>query len=94
MPTVVYAKKPGPKLLVIPAESRAAVFVERNILIHPGNRCCLVHFNNGAIPSDAIQQIPTTENAFINRRIITELLQQLRSLCQKNEKRCLNFDDK
>ena len=86
-------KKPGPKLVVIPTESRTAVFVERNVLIPPGNRCCPVHFDNGAISSDAIQQIPTTENAFINRTTITELLQQLRSLCQKNEKQCLNFDD-
>ena len=54
-------KKPGPKLVVIPTESRTAVFVERNILIPPGNRCCPVHFDNGAILSDAIQQIPTTE---------------------------------
>ena len=69
-------KKPGPKLVVIPTESRTAVFVERNVLIPPGNRCCPVHFDNGAISSDAIQQIPTTENAFINRTTITLVMSE------------------
>ena len=65
-------KKPSPKLVVIPTESRTAVFVEKDIPIPPGNRCCPVQFDNEAISSNAIQQIPTAENAFINKTKITE----------------------
>lgn len=86
-------KKPGPKLVVVAAESRTAVFVEKNILIPPGNRCCPAHLHDGMFTSDAVKQLQTTENSFVNRTTITDLLQQMRLLCQRNEKQCLDFDD-
>lgn len=43
--------------------------------------------------SDAVKQLQTTENSFVNRTTITDLLQQMRLLCQRNEKQCLDFDD-
>lgn len=71
-------KKPGPKLVVVAAESRTAVFVEKNILIPPGNRCCPAHLHDGMFTSDAVKQLQTTENSFVNRTTITDLLQQMR----------------
>lgn len=86
-------KKPVPKLVVVAAESRTAVFVEKNILIPPGNRCCPVPLHDGMFTSNAVKQLQTTENSFVNRTTITDLLQQMRLLCQRNEKQCLDFDD-
>lgn len=36
----IVCKKPGPKLVVISAECRTAVFIQHNVLIPSGNRCC------------------------------------------------------
>ena len=55
-------KKPGPKLVIIPTESRTAVFVERNFLIPHENSCCPVHFDNGAISSDAFSSSELKKN--------------------------------
>ena len=93
MLTAVFAKKPGPKLVVVSNENRTAVFVEKNVLIPPGNRCCPAHLRDGVFTRDAVKHLPTTENVFLNRTTITELLQNMRTLCQRNEKRCLDFDD-
>ena len=51
--------KPGPKLVVVPTESRTNVFVDKNIPIPPGNRCCPVHLDNdsGMFTWDAVQQL-------------------------------------
>jgi hypothetical protein len=78
---------------VVPPEYRTAVFVEHNILIPPGNRCCPVHLRDGNFTGDDIRHLPTTEQAFINRATILNLLQQMRILCHKNDKSHLDFDD-
>lgn len=56
--------------MVVAAESRTAVFVEKNILIPPGNRCCPAHLHDGMFTSDAVKQLQTTENSFVNRTTI------------------------
>ncbi|XP_055997806.1 uncharacterized protein LOC125683246 [Ostrea edulis] len=89
----ILCKKPVPKLVVVSPECRTAVFVEHNILIPSGNRCCPVHLKDGRFTNDAIHQLPTTEQAFINRTTILSLLQQMRFLCHRNEKSHLDFDD-
>ncbi|XP_056001835.1 uncharacterized protein LOC125657084 [Ostrea edulis] len=51
------------------------------------------HLKDGRFTNDAIHQLPTTEQAFINRTTILSLLQQMRFLCHQNEKSHLDFDD-
>ncbi|CAC5396437.1 unnamed protein product [Mytilus coruscus] len=40
-------KKPGPKLIVISPDVRTATYVDNNILIPSGNRCCPNHICDG-----------------------------------------------
>ncbi|XP_061191748.1 uncharacterized protein LOC133199988 [Saccostrea echinata] len=89
----IVCKKPGPKLIVVSPECRTAVFIEHNVLIPSGNRCCPGHLENGRFTSAAIQQLPTTDHAFVNRTTILSLLQQMRDLCHKQEKSYLDFDE-
>ena len=89
----VVCKKPGPKLVVVSPECRTAVFVEHNVLIPSGNRCCPAHIKDGRFKSEAICQLPTTEHTLVNRTAIIGLLQQMRALCLRNEKSHLDFDD-
>lgn len=48
---------------------------------------------DGLLTSAAIEQLPTTDHAFVNRTAILSLLQHMRVLCQRNEKTHLDFDD-
>ncbi|XP_062577231.1 uncharacterized protein LOC134239089 [Saccostrea cucullata] len=89
----IVCKKPGPKLIVVSPECRTSVFIEHNILIPSGNRCCPGHVENERFTTDAIQQLPTTDNAFVNRTTILSLLQEMRVLCHKHDKSYLDFDD-
>lgn len=89
----IVCKKPGPKLVVISPECRTAVFIQHNVLIPSGNRCCPAHVKDGLLTSAAIEQLPTTDHAFVNRTAILSLLQHMRVLCQRNEQTHLDFDD-
>lgn len=48
---------------------------------------------DGLLTSAAIEQLPTTDHAFVNRTAILSLLQHMRVLCQRNEQTHLDFDD-
>ena len=41
-------KRRGPKLVVVPAAARNEMFLERNVLISSGSRCCPVHLEEGS----------------------------------------------
>ena len=63
-------------------EWRTAVFVEHDVLIPPGNRCCPIHIQDGRFKIEAICQLPTTEHTLVNRTAIVGLL--LQTLYQQN----------
>lgn len=48
-------KKLGLKLVVVVVESRIVVFVEKNIFILLGNRCCFVYLYDGIFISDVVK---------------------------------------
>ena len=80
-------------MVVVSPACRTAVFVEHNVPIPSGNRCCPAHIKDGRFKCAAICQIPTTEHTLVNRTAIVGLLQQMGALCRRNEKSHLDFDD-
>lgn len=68
-------------------------FLLRKIVLYHQETDVVLHLHDGMFTSDAVKQLQTTENSFVNRTTITDLLQQMRLLCQRNEKQCLDFDD-
>lgn len=82
-------KRPGPKLVVMPSESRLSVFVEKNILIAEGNRCCPNHLKDGILTPEALQNLKTTDHIFLNKHSVLDLLGKMR---QTNKSHRLNFD--
>ncbi|WAR05886.1 hypothetical protein MAR_021255 [Mya arenaria] len=80
-------KRPGPKLIVVPSEARFTAFVQRNVIIKSGTRCCPVHMDESQIKDEALQSVKASESAFVNRAIVLELLNKLRASCNKTQKR-------
>lgn len=74
-------------LVVISSECRTAVFVQHNVLIPSGNRCCPAHVKDGLLTNATIEQLPTTNHAFVNITAILNLIQHIRVLYQRNEKK-------
>ncbi|WAR09692.1 hypothetical protein MAR_034768 [Mya arenaria] len=80
-------KRPGPKLIVVPSEARFTAFVQRNVIIKSGTRCCPVHMDESQIKDEALQSVKASESAFVNRATVLELLNKLRASCNKTQKR-------
>ncbi|WAR21652.1 hypothetical protein MAR_015626 [Mya arenaria] len=80
-------KRPGPKLIVVPSEARFTAFVQRNVIIKSGTRCCPVHMDESQIKDEALQSVKASESAFVNRATVLELLNKLRASCNKTRKR-------
>ncbi|WAR02813.1 hypothetical protein MAR_009371 [Mya arenaria] len=79
-------KRPGPKLIVVPSEARFTAFVQRNVIIKSGTRCCPVHMDESQIKDEALQSVKASESAFVNRATVLELLNKLRASCNKTQK--------
>ncbi|WAR06597.1 hypothetical protein MAR_021966, partial [Mya arenaria] len=80
-------KRPGPKLIVVPSEARFTAFVQRNVIIKSGTRCCPVHMDESQMKDEALQSVKASESAFVNRATVLELLNKLRASCNKTQKR-------
>ncbi|XP_053372628.1 uncharacterized protein LOC128546277 [Mercenaria mercenaria] len=57
-------KRPGPKLVVLTSDARFSVFLEQNILIPAGSRCCPVHLYEGLLSATSLENVPVIENAY------------------------------
>ncbi|CAC5387948.1 unnamed protein product [Mytilus coruscus] len=86
-------KKPGPKLIVISPDVRTATYVDNNILIPSGNRCCPNHICDGHLNDDALCRIKTTDESFVNRTYLLEIMNKMRKKIRESASRRLNFDD-
>ncbi|XP_062619312.1 uncharacterized protein LOC134280876 [Saccostrea cucullata] len=87
-------KKPGPKLVQVSSACRLSVFVQHNILIAEGNRCCPNHLRDGVLTPDSLQNLKTTDHVFLNKHSVLDLLSKMRHLCQVNKNYRLDFDNK
>ncbi|WAR12349.1 LOW QUALITY PROTEIN: hypothetical protein MAR_026529 [Mya arenaria] len=74
-------KRPGPKLIVVPSEARFAAFVQRNVIIKSGTRCCPVHMNHSLIKDEALKSVKAAESAYVNRGM------NHRESCKKSNRR-------
>lgn len=90
-------RKPGPKLIVVPANPRYEIFVQTSILLPAGIRCCPSHlvgerFTNSAIYSMCNGDRFKTETNFTTAEILT-LLNNVRNIALKSKSKRLDFDD-
>ena len=88
-------KKPGPKIIVVPAKLRTDVFLKHNILITADSRCCPAHLNSTLDSFDpkVISEMSTIDHAYLNRTTILDLLYKIRQLALKSSTRGMSFDD-
>ena len=86
-------KKSGSRLVVISQLCRTTAFVEQNVILPPGNRCCSQHLQDGILTEEAAKQLQLTESSFVNRTYILDMLQRMRELCKKNETCRLDFEN-
>lgn len=90
----VLCRRPGPKLVVVPAQTRFTFFLEQNILISSGARCCPVHIVNDTINTESIENlVPPKDTSFVNRTTIMELVEQLREEALQRGSKRIDFDD-
>nr|XP_022299929.1 spermatogenesis-associated protein 20-like isoform X2 [Crassostrea virginica] len=73
--------------------NRFSFFLENNILIPAGSRCCPGHIMNDEITAQTMGSlIPTKDTSFVTRITIMELLEQLREETIQRRSTILDFD--
>ena len=50
-------KKPGPKLIVVSSQARFSIFLQNEIIIPAGSRCCPGHMYQDNFTSEAVSQV-------------------------------------
>lgn len=94
MQTVLYAKKSGPKLIVVTQYARVRVFIRKEMFVPAGSRCCPKYIVDNGFTVDALQQTQhTNPDTNINRTATVELLKQTRDFSLRNGNTILNFDN-
>jgi hypothetical protein len=88
----VVCNKPGPKLIVLSAEARFNAFLDNNVLVASGTRCCPVHLQDGILKPDCLKNVKISDESLMNRSSIIDLLQQLRSVCLQ-KRSTIDFDN-
>ncbi|XP_062581928.1 uncharacterized protein LOC134243712 [Saccostrea cucullata] len=87
-------RKPGPKLVVVPASARNSVFLQRKILIPYGTRCCAKHILNDNLTAESLEEISVISQASnVNRSSITDILLYMREVALKNKASRIDFDN-
>ncbi|XP_076107099.1 uncharacterized protein LOC143075538 [Mytilus galloprovincialis] len=91
--TCFVCRKRGPKLIVVSSSTRLTTFVQNNIIIPAGARCCPGHISDENFSEQAIECLSDLRKTTdFNRSDILDLLQKIRNLLLKNEDKRLNFD--
>jgi hypothetical protein len=86
-------KKPGPKVVVVSPQAKFSVFLQREVLIPAGCRCCPGHLNDNNSTQEAISNISCiSDNILLNRTSIIDLLKKLRTVALRNEHSKIDFD--
>lgn len=66
---------------------RYAAFIDCNVIIRSGSRCCPVHIKDGCITPEALEKVDKADSTFVNRSTVLELLSKMRDACLRNNKR-------
>ena len=86
-------KRQGSKMFVLSQDARFKAFIDSNILIPAGARCCGSHLDSHRmLTSESFTNINTQANSSTNRTSIVKLLEHLRQTCLKSNNR-INFDN-
>lgn len=86
-------KKPGPKLVVLSNDARYKAFIDGNVLIPSGARCCPTHVDDKkCLKTDCFNIMSTSEKSSSNRTSISKLLTHLRETSLKAQNG-INFDN-
>ena len=86
-------KKPGPKLIVVSSQARFSIFLQDEIILPAGSRCCPGHMYQDNFTSEAVSQVKSTyDHSIINRTSILDLLRKLRYVTLRNEQSRIDFD--
>ena len=88
-------KKPGPKLIVVPANLRTEVFLQQKIIITADSRCCPSHLNNNLDGFDpaVFSSLKTMDQCYLNRTSILELLNKVRDIASTACSTRMSFDN-
>ncbi|CAC5400865.1 unnamed protein product [Mytilus coruscus] len=83
----VVCKKPGPKFLVVSSDAHFQAFIDGNVLIPAGARCCSSHFQeNGFLKTECFDIMSKSENSSSNRTSIVKLLTHERDMPKTQNK--------
>ncbi|CAC5412518.1 unnamed protein product [Mytilus coruscus] len=86
-------KQRGPKLMVVPQEARFNTFLEKNIIIPAGSRCCPCHLCTEGFTKEANEDITSVYTVSdFNRSGILELIDTIREHALKNKNARIDFD--
>ena len=87
-------KKRGAKLVVIPAEVRYRLFIEKECLLLAGSRCCSCHFVDNYFTQATLNDINimTKSPTDFNRADLMNLINYVRTIALKNEQSRIDFD--
>lgn len=73
-------KKRGPKLVVVPSAVRYSIFIDRNLILPVGTRCCPGHLFAGCLTTEAYANITSSySSSSFNRCGIMELINTVRT---------------
>ena len=89
--------KPGPKLVRIKKEARHDVFIDLNIILAKGARCCPKHLNENSLCKEAIMLLKNNTNVRNKSHFTCEelnsLLENIRKVAKDNRNKRVDFDD-
>ena len=85
-------KRPGPKLVVPSSTTRLTAFIQKEVIIPKGSRCCPSHLENDMFKPGVLDNIPTIDSSYVNKTTILELIKKIREYALQNSASTLNFD--
>ena len=86
-------KKPGPKLQVVSAQMRLSTFIDCNVLIPEGSRCCPVHIKDGKFFNEVIRDLKTSDWASLTDKAAADLIAKLRDIAIQKSSTRIDFDN-
>lgn len=84
----------GPESIVASTYARFSAYIQSELFVQSGSRCCPSHIENRILSKDALEKVKASKSScHLNRTSILELLQQTREEGLKKEGTRLDFDD-
>jgi hypothetical protein len=89
--------KPGPKLVRIKKEARHDIFIELNIILSKGARCCPKHLTENSFCKEAFMLLKNNKNirnvSHFTCEEVHTLIENIRKAAKDNRNKRVDFDD-